>query len=711
MRSLVVALALIVAVFATQARVVVGGSTWDDATYQTEIVPPRLAAARAIHEGSLPAWWEGASLGVPLAAEPSHGALAPTTWISTSPRGLDIAMVLNIAWLALGVVLWARRRGASELAALTAGVLLATTGLVTAVALRGALPALAHVPWVGFCAVGLAEAEEPRMAARWAALVGLFVGTIGLAGQLGILVDAVGLAIAFGAARRTWRYLAVGLVAGLAIAAVQWWPAWHHQGIGATIYGLSPARLVELVVPGSFGALDPAHGIPAFASGPLALPSLFAGAALLGLAFVPRTLAPRGRYIALALLLATFVVGRGGWPAWIGAPELHLAVLIVLVSIRAATGADAFIAGEKRPLVVLAIAAGIAAVLAWCMVALEDTTGAQSDVVWRAVIDGAIGAVLVLGAVALARLASKLRFLALALLVAPNLGSLRSTAPVTDAIDTPKWAAVIRVPADQSGKMIDGPAPRRLYRNEKLEKPGEPSTAEAIATLAGDAAARWDITAVRTDDPARSPNDDAAFKASSHGGGELLERFGISFAVLPASVVEAQQLVELDRRALWSIARYPAAPPAVVVTTWDWAASDAAALDQLFPAAGGRGIPANSVLLHGSGDAPVAKGGRASRCTIDRWDPGAIDLQCTAPAPGYAVVSSSADPRWTVSVDNVDQPWVAADVLRRAVAVSPGAHAIRWRYARASLSPLVAGVAGLALLLVLSLPVHRRNRK
>ena len=699
MRSLVVALALLVAVLATQARVVIGGATWDDATYQTEIVPPRLAAAHAIHAGTWPAWWDGASLGVPLAAEPSHGALAPATLLAASPRGLDLVMVLNIAWLALGVVLWARRRGASELAALTAGVLLATTGLVTATALRGALPALTHVPWVGLCAMELAAAEAPRTAARWAALLGLLLGAIGLAGQLGILGDAVGLALVFGAARRTWRYLAVALIAGLAIAAVQWWPAWHLDTAGATIHGLSPARLVELVVPGSFGALDPAHGIPAFASGPLGLPSLFCGAALLGLAFVPRTLAARGRYLALALVVATFVVGRGGWPAWVGAPELHLAVLIVLVAVRAATGADAFITGDKRALVVLAIAAGVAALLAWCMVALQDTTGAKSDVVWRAVMEGAIGAVLVLGAVALARLASKLRFLALALLVAPSLGALRSTAPVTDAIDAPKWAS-----------LIDGPTPRRLYRNAKLEKPGEPSTAEAIATLAGDAAARWDITAVRTDDPARSRNDDAAYKASAHGGGELLERFGISYAVLPASVVESQQLVELDRRALWSLAKYPAAPPAVVVTTWAWAASDAAALEQLFPAAGGRGIAANSVILRGSGEAPAVKGGRASTCTIERWEPGAIDLQCDAPATGYAVVSSSADPRWTVPVDGVDQPWVTADVLRRAVAVSAGAHAIRWRYPRAALSPLVAGVAGLALLLALSLPVHRRNR-
>ncbi|HEY6033561.1 MAG TPA: hypothetical protein VIV58_04855, partial [Kofleriaceae bacterium] len=67
MRSLAVALALIVAVLATQARVVIGGATWDDATYQTEIVPPRLAAAHAIHAGTWPAWLDGASLGVPLA--------------------------------------------------------------------------------------------------------------------------------------------------------------------------------------------------------------------------------------------------------------------------------------------------------------------------------------------------------------------------------------------------------------------------------------------------------------------------------------------------------------------------------------------------------------------------------------------------------------------------------------------------------------------
>jgi len=100
MRSLVVALALIVAVLATQARVVIGGATWDDATYQTEIVPPRLAAAHAIHAGTWPAWWDGASLGVPLAAEPSHGALAPATLLAASPRGLDLVMVLGIAWLA-----------------------------------------------------------------------------------------------------------------------------------------------------------------------------------------------------------------------------------------------------------------------------------------------------------------------------------------------------------------------------------------------------------------------------------------------------------------------------------------------------------------------------------------------------------------------------------------------------------------------------------
>ena len=682
-----IALALVVAVLATEARVVIGGATWDDATYQTEIVPARLAAARAIHRGTWPGWWDGASFGVPLAAEPSHGAAYPPLWIAATPRALDLVMVLHVAWLALGVALWARRRGASDLGALTAGLLIATTGLVTSAVLRGALPALAHLPWIGWAASRLAVAESPRQARRDAAILGALIALVGVAGQFAVLIDAPAFALLFGYSRRTRAYLAIAVAAGLAIACAQWWPAWHLHAAGAELTGMSPARLVELVVPASFGSRDPALGLPALASP--GFPSLFVGAALLGLALVPEERTRRGLGLALGLALATLVVGGR-----LGAPELHLAALIVLAAVRAGQGVDRFVAADKRALVVLAIAAVAAAIVTWCMVALRDSAGASDAVIWRAVLAGGIGAGVVLGAVALARLAPNLRFVALALLLAPSVGALRSTAPVIDAVETPAWA-----------RLADGPAPRRLYRNAKLEKAGEPSAIEALATLAGDAAARWDLTAVRTDDPARSPLDDAAWKASAHGGGELLERFGVNFAILPASVVASQHLVELDRRALWSLARYPAAPPAVVVTDWLWIADPTAALAKLFPAAGGRGIAPASAILTGTGDLPAEQGnGHAAPCEIQRWEAGAIELACDTPLAGYAVVSSSAEPGWRVTVDGEERTWVPADVLRRAVAIPAGAHAVRWRYDRRDRTTLVIVLAGLALLLALAIP-------
>jgi hypothetical protein len=715
-RSLpLLALALALAVLATQGRVLIGGKTWDDATYQIDIVPPRLAAAQIAHAGHLPTWWDGAGLGVPLAAEPTHGVASPLMWIATTPFWLDFVLVLHAVWLALGVALWSRRVGASELGALTAGVLLATTGIVTSSLLRGALPAISDLPWIGLFASMLAVAETRREAARCAVVLAVLIGLVGVSGQFGGLLDAIAIAVTLGASRRTARWLALGVIAGLAIASVQWIPAFALHTAGAPVYGISPARFVELVVPGSFGSSDPAHGLSAFATA--GFPSLFVGTALLGLAFVPSTATPRGRWLAVGLGLAALVIGRGGWPAWFGAPEVHLAALIVIVAVRGARGVDAFVAGEKRALAVLAIAAGVTAIITWCVVALVDSGDAAQavaikSVVWRSVSTGAIGLALLAGAIALAKLAPKLRFLALALLVAPSVGALAVTAPVIDRIEIPKWAQLIE---DQHAAAVDAAArdaaaPRRLYRNAKLEKPGEPSTEEAILTLARSSPARWGIASVRTDDPARSPNDDVAWTASQHGGGEMLERFGVGFAVLPASIVGTQNLTELDRRSLWSLVRFPAAPPAVVVSDWQWNDNDTVALATLFPAAGGRGIAASSVILKGAG--PAAKpelASHATTCDLVRWDPGAIDLACVAPNDGYAVISSSAAPGWTVEVDGTPRPWVVADVLRRGVAVPPGKHAVRWRYAvpGGNVARLFL-FAGLALVVVLGFLSRRR---
>lgn len=99
-----VALVVILIVLGANARLLIGGQTWDDARYHTEIAPPRLAAGEAIRAGTLPAWWDGTSLGVPLAAEPSHGAMYPPTWLATSPRALDWLAIAHLVWAALGEI-------------------------------------------------------------------------------------------------------------------------------------------------------------------------------------------------------------------------------------------------------------------------------------------------------------------------------------------------------------------------------------------------------------------------------------------------------------------------------------------------------------------------------------------------------------------------------------------------------------------------------
>jgi uncharacterized membrane protein YfhO len=95
-------------------------------------------------------------------------------------------------------------------------------------------------------------------------------------------------------------------------------------------------------------------------------------------------------------------------------------------------------------------------------------------------------------------------------------------------------------------------------------------------------------------------------------------------------------------------------------------------------------------------------------CTIDDWSAGSIDLRCTSDAAGYAVVSSTPSPGWSVTVDDAPTPWVTADVLRRAVAFPAGTHRVHWTFTAPGLSVglAIAGI-GLALLIALGLASRR----
>jgi hypothetical protein len=722
-RSLaVVAAAILIAMAVIQARVALGGQTWADVRYHTEIAPPRLAAAVAIRGGELPLWWEGSGLGVPLAAEPSHGSLYPLGWLAASARGLDLLALLHLAWGAIGIAVWARRRastgasGASDPAAATAALLAVTSGAALSAAVRGALPALAQLPWIAAAALALAGATD-RRARGWAAgALALLLGLVGLTGSLALLVHGSVLAVLLGARRRTAGWLAGALAAGVALGAAQLLPAIAHlasgTAAGAAVHPLPLARLLELVVPSASGAGDPSRAIRALAGDAAWAPSIFVGAPLIALAAV-RAPTHRLRVALAAGAVAALAAGRGPWPAWLGAPELHLAALTFLLAPAAAAGIDALVAGDRRARRALTAATACAAV---ALIALGVLRGRAPDAaapIARALVEGALGLAAIGAAIALAwRGRQRAAPAVLALLVIPSAGAGGSTAPFAARAavsEPPLWAEAARgaplAPpqrAEAASQPGDASAPRRVFRPaimHDLDRPhGAPATGssragaalpldEAVATLAGAVAARWGVGAARSEDPARAVAHDEVWLAAARDGGALLDRFGIDLAILPETLVVPRGLRALAIRNGWALVAFPAAPPAAVAVAAASARTNVEALALLFPADGK--LPRDAIVLAGATTRPAPRPPSApSRaapapiaCRIARWRPGDIELACRAPSPGWAVISSASAPGWRVEVDGRPAAWVTADVLRRAVEIAAGDRAVRWTYA------------------------------
>jgi hypothetical protein len=588
-----VALALAVAVLVVQVGVIAGGKTWDDARYHTEIAPPRLAAADQVLHGALPAWWDGSGLGVPLSAEPQHGAMYPPLWIARTPHALDLVLILHLAWAALGVAVWARRKSAaSDPAALTAGVLVATTGILASAAIRGALPALAHLPWLGVAALALADAMERRARARAAIAIAVLLGLVGLAGELAVLVDGLALVLVLAVRRAPIGWLAAAIGGGLAIAAAQWVPATialaAGDRAGATQAALPLARLVELIVPGSFGSLDPDRAVAALSGAAPWAPSLYVGAPLLALAAVVQ---PARRLIGLVIGLAALALltGRGGWPAWLGAPELHIAALALVLGAHAGAGLDALLAGHRRAMLALGAGAGCTLLALGALGALRARHPEAATAIDRALLTGGVGVASIAAAIAFAwRMPSRAMPFILALLVLPGVGAMSFVAPLTPGplvADPPPWA----VAAEGAAR------PARVFRPVIMVDVPE-TIPDAVATLRGAIGWRWGLAAARSDDPARLPAHDQVWLAASREGGALLDRFGIQLAILPTTVVTGNKMTELGQRGRWSLASLPVAPVASVLRGWQWASDpkDAAAL--MFAAAGGTNVLRGTVV-------------------------------------------------------------------------------------------------------------------
>nr|MBA2542395.1 hypothetical protein [Deltaproteobacteria bacterium] len=335
-------------------------------------------------------------------------------------------------------------------------------------------------------------------------------------------------------------------------------------------------------------------------------------------------------------------------------------------------------------------------------------------------INGALGVACGAAAVVLVWRGMRALPLVLALLVLPSFGAQPAVAPIVDR-------AIVDVPPAWADAAARVASPRRVYRPERMvelfgarapvmtptskpaaEAPERESLEDAIATFAGTSAWRWGIAAARSDDPARLPDHDLTWRAAASGGGKLLDRFGISLVILPESLVIPKHLTSLGRRGRWALAEFPGAPAASVMRGWSRAVDPRDAFALMFPIIEGGPDPFRGITVLGEpGDARASKAPPLP-CTIDDWSASSIALRCTSDVAGYAVVSSSAMPGWSVTVDDAEARWLPADVLRRAVAFPAGTHRVHWTFSAPGLSLglAIAGI-GLALLIALGLASRR----
>jgi hypothetical protein len=596
-----IALVLVAIVLVVYAPIALGGMTWDDEVYHTEVAPPRIAAADAVLHGELPTWWEGTALGVPLLAEPSHGAAYPIGWLAATPRALDLLAIVHVLWCALGIALLARRMRATDLGAVVAGALVATSGVLVDAALGGALLPLAHLPWLALACMSQRRRGMLRANVRTAIGAAVLLGLIGLGGNAILFIEAIVLACVLLA--RQWRRLVVVLAPALAIASIQWLPALLVRG---DVVGASSHALAEPLV--------------LVASLPLVM------LAMLG----------KGRVLAVLVPLGVLAFVHDA---------AHAATLVVVAAPYAALGFDR-VAAKVRPRLRIVV---VAAVLAPMLIAVP----VRFPLIDRSIVD-----------------------------------------------EPPAWQRA----AERSITW-----PRRVYRPVMTfagkRDPADASLAARIETLAGTSAAKWGTGAARSEDPARPRVHDRVWSAASAAGGSLFDRYGIALAILPASMVGDSGGVaskDLIRSRNWALVEFPASPTAAVVNEWIFAPDVDTALARMFPPGAERGLSSGVLVLTGQGAQNQDEPGPAQPCKLLRWDAGAIDVECTTDRAAYAVVSSTAATGWSASIDGRDTPWLAADVMRRAVPLEPGTHRIAWRYAAPGLR-LALALAALAIAALIAL--------
>jgi hypothetical protein len=580
----------------------------------------------------------------------------------------------------------------------------------------------------------------------------------------------VGLLVAGVRAPRPLRAAALEVLAGVAavgLSAVVLLPAlralpesmraqgWDKYGF---TWSLHPLSLLQLVWPDALGkSLDPSADLarvvadttqgasgmaPAWAS------SIFFGWIALGLAAYAvsmrevrgiRGLAIGSLFFVL-LALGAYTPAYGWfravvWPEhFVRYPAKHFAGVVVLWSGLSAVGLEGALRDARKRRVWIPLLVSLAVTV---VVAILVGAG---DVVSSALRDGralptpveagrATDAILAGGWSTLAATAG----FGAAAFAATRERFARWAAPAAVAILARQLGVhahglIPRVPRDEitaEGVLVGVPhdpdpdAPRhRLYREQRLGISTEDPQQVALA-LARTAADNMGALHGFAHIPGYAPATSTALwrrlleaSIKEQAVVRVLSFLGVDYAI-SSSRMAGFDIVTLDQANSLAILRNTRARTRAFVTArWKTLDDDDAVLkSMLAPSSDLDAVRFSAADPHDSPREDGADAGTATPCTVRAPRPERVELQCSSPDAGYAVLVDAWAPGWSATVDDVPAAIERADTIMRAVRVGPGPHRIVFTFRSPGLRAGAGVSLGACLVLACLAGVPRLRRK
>jgi hypothetical protein len=720
----------------------------------------RTLVGEALRHGHLPLWNPFCATGMPLLADPTHGALHPLSVAVAflfPSDGLDPLVGAWIASAAVGAAALARALGASRAASLVAALAYGTSGWTLSmtsnlVGLAGA----GSAPWV---AAGLLVAARGG-ALGWAAgAAGVAAGA--LAGDVQALTVSTGLGLVLAGSAEGSRgaaRAAASAVNGGLLAAIQLVPSWsflHHTdrilplpGFEKDQWDLVPWRLVEFVSPGFFTV--PADGMgPAPIYLALGHPTLYtlplAESVFLGIAVLVAAAAGVGRSRqGRALLASGFAIGWLAMGRHAGARvfqdlvpvasgwrygEKYLTAFVLVTAALAALGTDRMLSspGSAARWARVSGAAALLALVAWAavrwgggaVVPASAEAAAVAAAHLRAGLLHAVGGAAAATACLWAAARGRPRLAAAGLVAVVGLSgwaasgfALRPGSPEARFATPPPLRA-------------GPPAARVLVQANAPDRPGpagwdpiDRRNFEVATSYSPNTNVRWRVDAFGVDSgltPLRwRLLGDALGAATARAG----RRYGVTHVVAPA--ISAQQ-ADPGLAAALDGARLETVDPRTGLGFWavphrDWAGfpSEAiavqgldAALDEVVALERARRRTA-VIELEGARGVPLPT---TSGVVLEAEREAArVRIVADAPADGVLVVNEAFWPGWRATVDGRETPIAAADGLVRAVLWPRGRHTLEMTYEPPEIrTGALLSVAGVAALAAVALGARRRR--